>query len=134
MPMITIRYAATQDTIHLQLEIAALASALAKEHLKKDPLVTAVLVEPANPAAWFVAGSSLADHGLSAYWIDVKITAGTNVKSDTTAFIKAAHDGMRKLLGTVHDESYVLVHAVDGHSYGFGGRTQEGRWAAANPG
>ena len=97
-------------------------------------LVTAVLVETANPEAWFIAGSSLADHGLSAYWIDVKITAGTNVKSDTTAFIKAAHDGMRRLLGTVHDESYVLVHAVDGHSYGFGGRTQEGRWAAANPG
>jgi len=41
---------------------------------------------------------------------------------------------MAALLGPLHEESYVLVHAVDGDTYGYGGRTQNGRWAAANPG
>jgi 4-oxalocrotonate tautomerase len=41
---------------------------------------------------------------------------------------------MEKLLGPLHEESYVFVHAVDGDAYGYGGRTQNGRWAAAHPG
>jgi 4-oxalocrotonate tautomerase len=134
MPMIIVRYVTPTAQADLQPKIASLASKLAAEHLKKDPKVTAVLVEAADPKAWFVAGSNPTEQNLGAYWIDVKITAGTNVKGDTTAFIKAAHAGIRNLLGAVHEESYVLVHAVDGHSYGFGGRTQEGRWSAANPG
>jgi 4-oxalocrotonate tautomerase len=56
------------------------------------------------------------------------------VKADTTAFVRAVFDGMSALLGPIHEESYVLVHAVDGDAYGYGGRTQNGRWAAANPG
>ena len=134
MPMITVRYVTPKGTPELPGQIATLASRLAAEQLKKDPKVTAVLVEDADPNDWFVAGSHPTELGLSAYWIDVKVTAGTNLKTETTAFIKAAHDGMQKLLGNVHEESYVLLHAVDGHAYGFGGRTQEGRWSAANPG
>jgi 4-oxalocrotonate tautomerase len=134
MPMITVRYVTPKDAPEMPGKIAALASHLAAEQLKKDPKVTAVLVEGADPKGWFVAGSHPTELGLSAYWIDVKVTAGTNLKTETTAFIKAAHEGMQKLLGNVHEESYVLVHAVDGHAYGFGGRTQEGRWSAANPG
>jgi len=134
MPMITVRYVTPADRGNLKPRVAALATQLAAEYLNKDPKVTAVLVEGADPRAWFVAGSNPTDENLSAYWIDVKITAGTNSKAETTAFVKAAHAGMRDILGTVHEECYVLVHAVDGHAYGFGGRTQEGRWASANPG
>jgi 4-oxalocrotonate tautomerase len=134
MPMIYIRYVTPQDGGVLKPKIAAFASKIAADYLKKDLKVTAVLVEGADPKSWFVAGLNPTDENLSVYWIDVKITAGTNTKGETTAFIKAAHTGMRELLGAVHEECYVLVHAVDGHSYGFGGRTQEGRWAASNPG
>lgn len=134
MPMITVRYVTPKPTPELRPQIAALAARLGAEHLGKDPGVTAVLVEAADPESWFIAGKRPTEAGLSAFWLDIKITAGTNNKSETTRFVRAAFDGMRQLLGPLHEESYVLVHAADGDAYGYGGRTQNGRWAAAHPG
>ena len=131
MPMITVRYVTPQGGPELRSEVAALASRLAAERLGKDPSVTAVLAEPAEPSSWFVAGQLPTEAGLSAFWLDIKITAGTNLKTDTTAFVVGAFEGMARLLGPLHEESYVLVHAVDGDAYGYGGRTQNDRWAAA---
>lgn len=134
MPMIAIRYVTPQRKPELREAIAALVSQLAAEHLKKDPSVTAVLVEPADPDSWFVAGSHPTDDGLSAFWLDIKITAGTNTKGETAAFVRHAFKDMERLRGPPHPESYVLVHAVDGDAYGYGGRTQNARWAEVNPG
>lgn len=134
MPMITVRYVTPEARPELRKSVAALASRLAAEHLGKDPGITAVLVEPAAPENWFVAGENPALAGLSAFWLDIKITAGTNVKGETAAFVRAAFAEMQDLLGPLHEESYVLVHAVDGDAYGYGGRTQNGRWAETHPG
>ena len=134
MPMITVRYVTPNQRPELRREIAILASRMAAEHLHKDPNVTAVLVEPADGAGWFVAGRRPTDDGKSAFWLDIKITDGTNVKADAVAFISAVFDEMGELLGPVHEESYVLVHAANGDEYGFGGRTQNARWAASHPG
>jgi 4-oxalocrotonate tautomerase len=138
MPMITIRYidptVEGPAGVELKRAIAAAAAGWAAEHLGKDKGVTAVLVEPAAPSGWFIAGQRPVDEGLSSFWLDIKITAGTNLKSETTKFVQAAFEGMAALLGPLHAESYVLVHAVDGHAYGYGGHTQEQRWAAAYPG
>jgi 4-oxalocrotonate tautomerase len=134
MPMITVRYVTPIPQPELRAAIAALAARLGAEVLGKDPGVTAVLVEPADPAGWFIAGRRPAEAGLAAFWMDVKVTAGTNTKDETARFVQAAFAGLAALLGPLHEESYVLVHAVDGHAYGYGGRTQEARWAAAHPG
>ncbi|MFV3130061.1 4-oxalocrotonate tautomerase [Niveispirillum sp. KHB5.9] len=134
MPMIIVRYVTPNPLPGLEDRIAAAVSGWSADHLGKDPGVTAVLVEPAAGRNWWIAGRRPVDDGLSAFWIDVKVTAGTNVKAETTRFVEAAFSGMSALLGPTHAESYVLVHGVDGHAYGYGGRTQEGRWAAANPG
>lgn len=131
MPMITIRYLQPGGT-DLRPAIAAAAAGWSSAHLGKDPGVTAVLVEPADPAGWYIAGSRPAEAGLAAFWLDIKITAGTNLKAETTRFVEEAFIGMERLLGPLHPESYVLVHAVDGHAYGYGGRTQEQRWAQAH--
>jgi 4-oxalocrotonate tautomerase len=138
MPMITIRYIDPdpEKTVSEQRKaaVAAAAAGWAVEYLGKDKGVTAVLVEPADPGGWYVAGHRPAEEGLSAFWLDIKITAGTNLKAETSRFVQAAFEGMASLLGPLHPESYVLVHAVDGHAYGYGGRTQEQRWAAAHSG
>ncbi len=134
MPMIVVRYVTPSPKPELRADVAALAWRLSAEHLGKDPGVTAVLVEEADPQGWFIAGERPAEKGLSAFWLDIKITAGTNVKAETTRFVKVVFEQMGGLLGPLHEESYVLVHAVDGDAYGYGGRTQNGRWAAANPG
>jgi 4-oxalocrotonate tautomerase len=133
MPMITVRYVTPKAGSDVRRAIADLATRLAHEKLGKDPNVTAVLVEAADPEGWFVAGKRPAEQGLSAFWLDIKITAGTNTKEETSGFVKAAFEGLTALLGPVHEESYVLVHAADGDAYGYGGRTQNARWAAAHP-
>jgi len=134
MPMITVRYMSPEPGEDLRPRIAELAARLAHEKLGKDPGVTAVLVETADPTGWFIAGKRPADAGLAAFWLDIKTTAGTNTKDETAAFVTAVFDGMRALLGPMHEECYVLVHAADGDAYGYGGRTQNGRWAVAHPG
>ncbi|ABY31998.1 tautomerase family protein [Methylorubrum extorquens] len=134
MPMITVRYVTASPRADLRSDIAQLATRLGAERLGKDPNVTAVLVEEADPQGWFISGKRPTDAGLSAFWLDIKITAGTNTKADTTSFVRAAFAGMEALIGPLHEECYVFVHAVDGDAYGYGGRTQNGRWAAANPG
>jgi len=134
MPMIQVRYVTPKARPGLRADIAAFAMQLATDKLAKAPAVTAVLVEAADPEGWFIAGNHPTDAGLSSFWLDIKITAGTNTKADTTAFIKAAFDGMADLLGPLHEESYVLVHAADGDAYGYGGRTQNARWSEAHTG
>jgi 4-oxalocrotonate tautomerase len=132
--MISVRYVTPSPRPELRARIAAEAARLGAEALGKDPGVTAVLVEPADPEAWFIAGRRPAEDGLSAFWLDIKITAGTNTKAETARFVAAAFARMGEILGPLHEESYVLVHAADGDAYGYGGRTQNGRWAEAQPG
>jgi len=134
MPMITLRYVTPTPQPELRESLAALATRLAAEALGKAPSLTAVLVEPADPAAWFIAGQRPTEAGLSAFWLTITITAGTNTKAETARFVREAYLGIEALLGPMHGESYVLVQAADGHAYGYGGRTQEARWAEANVG
>ena len=134
MPMITVRFVTPQESEDVRPRIAKLAASLAHEKLGKDPGVTAVLVEAADPRSWFIAGKRPVEEGLAAFWLDIKITAGTNTKDETAAFVAAVFDGMGTLLGPIHEESYVMVHAADGDAYGYGGRTQNARWAAVHPG
>ena len=134
MPMITVRYVTPTPRPDLRPRIAELVARLGAEQLGKMPAVTAVLVEEADPKGWFIGGKHPTDEGLAAFWLDFKMTAGTNTKEETTAFVREAYRGMEALLGKCHEECYVLVHAADGDAYGYGGRTQNGRWAAAHPG
>jgi transposase InsO family protein len=53
-------------------------------------------VPPAEAEAAYYAS-------LQAFWLDIKITAGTNTKADTTAFFRAAFAGRTALLGPLHD-------------------------------
>jgi 4-oxalocrotonate tautomerase len=134
MPMITVRYVTPKPRPEVRPKIAELVTRLGADELGKDPNVTAVLVEEAEPDGWFIAGKHPTEAGLSAFWLDIKVTEGTNTKTETTAFVKAAYSGMQDLLGPLHEECYVFVHETNGDAYGYGGRTQNGRWAAAHPG
>jgi 4-oxalocrotonate tautomerase len=134
MPMITVRYVTPTPRPELRPAIAKLAARLGAEKLGKDPNVTAVLVEQADPDGWFIGGKKPTEEGLSAFWLDFKITVNSNTRAETTAFVKAAYQGMEELLGPLHEECYVYVHETNADAYGYGGRTQNGRWAANNPG
>lgn len=134
MPMIQIRFATPSGVPGLEAAIAQRAAQLAQDRLGKDPSVTAVLVEPSDPAHWFCAGRSLAEQGLAAFWLDIRVTEGTNTKDEKAAFIAATFAAMGELLGPLHMESYVHVVEARGDAYGYGGLTQERRYIAARLG
>ncbi|MCD1266291.1 4-oxalocrotonate tautomerase [Shinella sumterensis] len=129
MPMIKARYTKPRDERDPKHDIAAMLSRVTAEILHKDPAVTAVLVESAESDDWIVAGSSVADLKLGTFYVEVSITEHTNLKDQTTAWVQRVYDEMNALVGPVHEASYVLVHAVDGDAYGYGGLTQNLRWA-----
>ncbi|UPA27110.1 tautomerase family protein [Shinella oryzae] len=129
MPMIKARYTKPRDKRDPKRDIAAMLSRVTAEILHKDPAVTAVLVESAEPDDWIVAGSSVADLKLGTFYVEVSITEHTNLKDETTAWVRRVYDEMNALVGPLHEASYVLVHAVDGDAYGYGGLTQNLRWA-----
>jgi len=139
MPIIQVKYSVPAQNAEgakpgLVNEIAAAASRLSAQYLRKDPTVTAVTVEPVPAANWFAGGVSLAEQKKASFFLDIKIVDGTNTKDEKAAFIAAVFKTMDELLGPLHTESYVYVHDVAASAYGFGGLTQERRYIAGKLG
>lgn len=130
MPLIIVRYATERRSSTLKADIAAAVTKLSSEILHKDPKVTALIVEAADPADWFAGGATLADQKLASFWLDIHISDGTNTKDEKAAFIATLFSDMERLLGPLHNESYAHVHDVRADAYGFGGLTQERRYIA----
>ena len=127
MPLITVTVATPHLKVLPRAEIAATVTDLAARLLRKDPKVTAVIVERVAPENWFAGGPSLLESWLASFWIDVHVTDGTNTREEKEEFIAALFPAMEKLLGPLHEESYVHVDEVRGDAYGYGGLTQARR-------
>jgi 4-oxalocrotonate tautomerase len=88
---------------------------------------TAVTLRFVSPAHWYVGGKSLAELRCSSFWLDIKVTSGTNTKSERAAYLREITDFMREQLGTLHNVSYLRVDEVPGDAWGFEGISQEAR-------
>jgi 4-oxalocrotonate tautomerase len=130
MPLVTISYSSSRETPSLKTDIAAAVSELTAKILHKDPKVTAIIVKSVEASDWFAGGKSLAEQKLASFWLDIRVTEGTNTKDEKAAYIAAMFKRMGELLGPLHTESYLHVDEVKGDSYGFGGLTQERRYIA----
>ncbi|MDQ0513061.1 4-oxalocrotonate tautomerase [Angulomicrobium amanitiforme] len=131
--MIQIKFASPLTLSQGEATIAGAAARLAEQWLGKDPSVTAVLVEEVAADRWFCGGRRLSEQGSAAFWLDIRITEGTNSKDEKAAFIAATFATMAELLGPLHPESYVHVVEARADAYGYGGLTQERRYIAGRP-
>ena len=129
MPFLNVSVSAAPDAV-LTKAIAAELSELTNSHLHKDPTVTSVAITYLAPENWIVGGTSLASQGRSSFWLDIKVTAGTNTKSEMADYIEAVFRTMGGILGKLHDTSYTVVHEVPAAAWGFAGKTQEHRFVA----
>ena len=127
MPIINISITGKSDAA-LSARIATEVTTLTKNHLRKDPTITAVAINYLDPEHWFAGGRSLAEQGANTFWLDIKVVDGTNTKPELADYIEHIFAAMSRMLGRVHSESYVLVHEVPAAAYGFGGKTQEFRF------
>ena len=130
MPIVQIAVTGTPDAA-LSAKIATEITQLTRNHLKKDPTLTAVAVTYLDPHHWFAGGESLATQDANTFWLDIKVVDGTNTKSEISSYLGQVYVTMTRLLGRVHHESYVLIHEVPASAYGFGGRTQEFRYISS---
>ena len=96
--------------------------------LGKDPRVTSIAIEYVDPDHWIIAGQPLSAQGKNSVYFDIKVTDETNTKAEKARYIKEAFAGFDKLLGNLHEESYIYVEDVRAAAYGYGGKTQEFRF------
>ena len=134
MPLITVTFSSQHSRVASKAAIAAEVNKLSSTFLNNDPKVTAIVVQRVEPEDWFAGGNSLADQGLASVWLDIHVTEGNKTKDEKARFIAETFKAMGKLLGPLHNESYIHVHEVRGDAYGFGGLTQERRYIAGKLG
>lgn len=101
---------------------------LTAEYLGKRRELTSVLVESVPRAQWYVGGEAAEAGGAVTFYLEVKITRGTNTKDEKARYLRAVFDTLTTLLGNVHPTSYIVLHEVPADAWGYAGHTQEYRY------
>lgn len=127
MPIINLKISKNFTSQELQSVVSEITNLTAK-HLKKKPEVTAITVLSIERTNWFINSNSLENLNQDSFYLDIKVTDGTNSKDEKSDYIKAIFTYMRTILENIHSESYVYVEEVKADAYGFGGFTQEYRY------
>lgn len=130
MPILNVKVSARRSS-QMTIRISNILLELTSRILHKDPGVTSIAVEYIHPEDWIIAGKSLAEQGKTSFYFDIKLTDETNTKAEKAQYIKETFTGFSRLLGDLHNESYIYVQDVRATSYGFGGLTQEYRFQHA---
>lgn len=127
MPILNVKIAA-QESRELTAAVSSSLIELTTRILKKKPEVTSVAITYINPENWHVGGVPLSEQGKSSFYFDIKVTDETNTKAEKEQYIREAYAMFAKLLGSVHEVSYIYVEDVRATAYGYGGLTQEHRY------
>lgn len=127
MPILNVKISA-QRSDEMTKQIGTLLIDLTRRILGKDPKVTAIAIDYVDPRDWIAGGQTLAEQGKSSVYFDVKITDETNTKTEKAQYVREAFTGFARLLGNLHEESYIYVQDVRADAYGYGGETQEWRY------
>lgn len=91
--------------------------------LNKRKEVTSVFVEFVSQKSWSIGGKNS-----TTFYLDIKITKGTNTKEQKANYIKKCYKDFQELLGEITPASYIVIDEVDSDSWGFEGLTQEYRY------
>jgi 4-oxalocrotonate tautomerase len=127
MPILNVKVSAAKSP-ELTRQIFDLLLELTTRILKKDRRVTAIAIDFIDRDCWVVGGSLLSEQGKNSFYFDIKVTDETNTKDEKAQYIREAFDGFARILGNLHDESYIYVQDVRATSYGYAGLTQEHRY------
>lgn len=127
MPILNVKVSGEKSP-ELTRQISDLLLDLTTRILKKKRELTSIAIDYIDPDNWIVGGISLSEQRKNSFYFDIKITDETNTKDEKALYIKEAFDGFSRILGSLHEESYIYVQDVRAAAYGFGGYTQEYRY------
>lgn len=98
------------------------------EILGKKTEVISVAIEYIPNNQWAIGGIELSAQGVRSFYLDIKITDGTNSKNEKAAYVQRIFSEFELLLGRLHPASYIVVHDVRADAWGYAGATQEYRY------
>jgi 4-oxalocrotonate tautomerase len=127
MPILNVKVSATKSP-ELTRQISELLLDLTTRILNKERRLIAIAIDYIAHDSWVVGGSLLSEQGKNSFYFDIKITDETNTKAEKAQYIREAFNGFARILGKLHEESYIYVQDVRATSYGYGGLTQEYRY------
>ena len=131
MPILNVKVSAKKSREMTQ-KITTILLDLTTKILKKKPEVTSIVIDYVDPDRWIVGGKSLTELCKHSFYFDIKITDETNTKAEKDEYIREVFGAFGKLLGDLHEVSYIYVQDVRATAYGFGGKTQEYRYHFPN--
>ena len=111
MPILNVKVSA-EKTPELTSQIAELLLDLTTRILKKKREVTAVAIDYVSHDSWVVGGHLLSEQKKNSFYFDIKITDETNTKDEKAQYIREAFAGFERILGNLHEESYIYVQDV----------------------
>ena len=127
MPILNVKISANKSK-ELTKSVTDILLELTTRILHKKAEVTSIAIDYVDPDDWIVAGRSLTEQGKSSIYFDIKITDETNSKAEKAQYIREAFEAFSRLLGNLHETSYIYVQDVRATAYGYGGLTQENRY------
>lgn len=127
MPILNLKVSAIKSD-ELSRSISGILLELTARILKKEPELISIAIDYVDPDDWIVGGRSLSEQGKCSIYFDIKITDETNTKAEKAQYIRETFAAFSKLLGNLHEVSYIYVEDVRATAYGYGGRTQEHRY------
>ncbi len=127
MPIINVKVS-SKKSVETTKKINELLLDLTHRILGKKKEVIAITINYVDDDSWFVGGRLLSEQGKNSFYFDIKVTDETNTKDEKAQYIKEAFEGFERILGNLHEESYIHVQDVRAASYGYGGKTQEYRY------
>ena len=122
MPYINVKLNA-KESDEVREKIVAIVLKNTTNILNKKAEVTSVLVEFVSQKSWSIGGKTCVT-----FYLNIKITKGTNTKEQKANYIKKCYKDFQKLLGEITPASYIVIDEVDADSWGFEGLTQEYRY------
>lgn len=127
MPILNVKVSGEKSAEKISA-ISAMLLELTSSVLGKKRDVTAITIQFIEADSWVIAGKPLTEHKKSSFYMDIKVTDETNTKDEKARYIAEVFAGFARILGELHEESYIYVEDVRAASYGYGGRTQEYRY------
>ena len=113
--------------------IAHVLTELTATVLGKQRALTSVVIHATPPGHWYIDGQRLAGQPLVTFYLDIKITEGTNTKNDKAAYVRQVFDAVAMVFGPLAPASYIVLHEVHADAWGYEGQTQEWRYIRGKP-
>ncbi len=108
--------------------IASVLTALTADVLRKKRELTSVTLDYIGPERWYIGGGAFASQDTTTFYLEVKITEGTNTKDEKARYVQEIFAAMEAALGPLHPASYIVIHEVRADAWGYAGATQEYRY------